>query len=86
MDGNLRKPPAKTRATLPGCPEQGNYLHARERLRRLLCESGLSQEAAAGLIGADGRQVRRWLAGSESLGPLELVCLLERHIAATRAA
>lgn len=59
---------------------------AAERLREALSAAGLSQDAAAQLLGVDSRQVRRWLHGEVPLGPLELLVELEAVAEKRRAA
>jgi transcriptional regulator with XRE-family HTH domain len=54
------------------------------RLRAARRATGLTQEAAALVIGKDPRQLRRWEKGEVDLGPLEALCLLEER--ARRAA
>jgi hypothetical protein len=50
---------------------------ATARLRRAIVAADLTQERAGGLLKRDARQVRRWLSGRVSLGPLELLCAIE---------
>lgn len=48
-----------------------------KRLRRLICASGLTQEAAAALAGLDARHLRRVLSGERHCKWVELVAKLE---------
>lgn len=50
---------------------------ATARLRIAIRDAGLTREEAAALLGKDARQVRRWLSGRVSLGPLELLCAID---------
>lgn len=50
---------------------------ASARLKIAVDRSGLSQQNLGALVGVDARQVRRWLSGAVSLGPLELLAVIE---------
>lgn len=57
-----------------------------DRLRRALCDSGLTQEDAAALVGTTGRQLRKWMSGASPVVALDLLVLLEERASKRRAA
>ena len=62
-------------------PEAG-YTPA--NLRALLASAGLTQQAAAGLLGVDGRTVRKWLADVDSASHRDMpLCRWLQLVAAT---
>ena len=67
-------------------PEQSSRDRACARLSDALAASGLSQQRAGELLGVDARQVRKWLHGEVTLGPLELLVALEAVTGKRRAA
>lgn len=61
-----------------GRPQVDARALASSELGRRIRVARMTQESAGALVRVDARQVRRWLSGDVSLGPLELYLVLDR--------
>lgn len=69
-----------SRAWLP-IPPPGSWQHDPVRLRDFLRERGLTGAEAGGLIGVDGRTIRRWTGGERAMPYSAWYCLVHRSLA-----